>query len=238
MTEQINKLPRFTAAERLFIKSKLFDGLTSNELLKSFKSHFYPGNNYCGNREHLVTWRNRVSNFNVNLDKSQEFKDLLKKARTALANKDARIQHRKNLISKVTYLLAEYDSIRYLELDKDEQDGYIKLNNLLLKHLKDLAIELGEYKTTSINFDQRKQLQVIQQQNVFGGQATVPHLEGDNSTGLRIVAPSVTQLSEDPTAIRGVKGELKPERYPVMPKPVLDASKEVKQPPEPEQREE
>ncbi len=64
----------------------------------------------------------------------------------------------------------------------------------------------------------RRKLQVIQQQNVFGGQATVPHLEGDNATGLRIVAPSVEQQVEREILAKG--GIL-----------AVEPSKEVEQPP-------
>ncbi len=197
MANKINKLapaegmPRFTAAERTFIRMKLFDGLTGDELLKSFKHFFYPGNNYCATKRDVTTWKKRVFHINDKLDKSNEFKDLLKQAKTGLALKDARIANRKNALSRLEYLLTEYEGHKYSQMNKDWQDGFIKLCNLRIKELKDLAIELGEYKTTTMNFDQRKQLQVIQQQNVFGGQATVPHLEGDNATGLRIVAPSV-----------------------------------------------
>lgn len=202
MTEQFNKLPRFTAAERTFLRMRLFDGLTGEELLKSFKHFFYPGNNYCATKRDVTTWKKRVFHINDKLDKSNEFKDLLKQAKTGLALKDARIANRKNALSRLEYLLTEYEGHKYSQMDKDWQDGFIKLCNLRIKELKDLAIELGEYKTTSINVDQRKQLNVYQQQNVFGGQATVPHLEGDNATGLRIVAPSVEALGS-PDAIRG-----------------------------------
>ena len=247
MTELINppgraeggSLPRFTAAERTFIKLKLFEGLTASEILPSFKNFFYPGNNYPGSPLKIKAWQGRVGQTVKLMDKSKEYKDLLYQAKTGLGKKEHRLHVRKKLIAKSINLLADYDGKKYSEMDTDQQNGVINLNSLLLKHLKDLAIELGDYKTTSINVDQRKQLQIVQQQNVFGGQATVPHLQGDDSTGLRIVAPSVEQRSReqvpgelpgeiDPTAVGD--SSLSPDASPAMP----DASKEVEQPPDEE----
>ena len=52
--------------------------------------------------------------------------------------------------------------------------------------LKDIAIEMGEFKNAQVklSIDNRRQA-------IFSGQAIVPRLEGDDETGLRIVAPGV-----------------------------------------------
>ncbi len=193
MTEPKSKLPRFTPANKQFIKNLILDGFTAGEILSRFKNHFFPSNNYCGTPETIRLFKVRICHINRHLDKSNEFKDLLKQAQTGLAKKDYRLLFRKDEISRVAHILSQYDGMNFMELSKDDKNAFLKLRELQIKQLQHLAIELGEFKTTSINVDQRKQLQVIQQQNVFGGQATVPHLEGDNATGLRIVAPSVKE---------------------------------------------
>ena len=56
----------------------------------------------------------------------------------------------------------------------------------MLHALKDIAIEMGEFKNAQVKLSINNRRQAI-----FSGQAVVPHLESDDETGLRIVAPGV-----------------------------------------------
>jgi hypothetical protein len=53
-----------------------------------------------------------------------------------------------------------------------------------MKNSKVFSVEMGEFKNAQVklSIDNRRQA-------IFSGQAVVPKLEGDDETGLRIVAP-------------------------------------------------
>jgi hypothetical protein len=202
-------LPQFSAAEKTLIKFKLLDGWQTADILKEVRKRLHPDDNYCPNPAQIRKFQNRVYALKKRVEKSKEYKELLQEAKSGVAKKDARILVRKRQISNLMYMLDDCVSLSSDEMNDIQFDRYERLNNLLLKHLKDLAIELGDFKTTGINIDMSDRRQ--QQLTVFSGQATVPRLEGDDKTGLRIVAPSVRELEPTTSADEYVE-KLKPEQ--------------------------
>jgi hypothetical protein len=196
-------LPQFSAAEKTLIKFKLLDGWQTADILKEVRKRLHPDDNYCPNPAQIRKFQNRVYALKKRVEKSKEYKELLREARSGVAKKDARIMVRKRQISSLMYMLNDYAGLSSDEMNDIQFDRCERLNNLLLKHLKDLAVELGEYKTTGplIDMSDRRQ----QQLTVFSGQATVPRLEGDDKTGLRIVAPSVKELEQATSADEDVE---------------------------------
>jgi hypothetical protein len=186
----MNKLARFEANQRVFIEFCCIDGLSCGDILTRFTKKFYPDTEYCKTDKERQLFSMRVTKYKAKVEKSKMYKEILLQGKRAFAKKDHRVLTRNNQISSIMSKLNEFRGLSVLEMSREEVANFKELNALLLNALDSMAKEMGQFKTSAavnVNFDQR-------QLNVFPGQATVPRLEGDDKTGLRIVAPSVKAL--------------------------------------------
>ena len=180
-------IPLFTPAQKTFLKLQIFENLTNNDILTKFKAFFFPNNDgYCKNSLETSTFYKRMSAMRKRLDKSQEYKDLMQNAQKGIAKKNNRIQARKKQISSTLLSLGHYDGRVFNDFTPIEKEDFKTLKNLLLKELKDLAIEQGEFKTSNINVavDARKQF--------FDGRAVIQQLPEDR---LKELTPNIEDVS-------------------------------------------
>ena len=172
------KIPRFDAAQWFFIDQKIMDGYEPKELLELFRDQFYNGNGYCRTTNDKQTFIQRILRRRQHLRKSRIYERASKYAKGGLAKKDARLRTRKVQVSRT---MLELEKLKDSFDEKDKYlEYYIKLKTLLLKELRDLAIEMGEFQTSniSVNIDQRKV--------IFRGRAVLPELDKDQLKELEV----------------------------------------------------
>ena len=162
----------------LLVKFQSDISAIKTELLELFRDQFYNGNGYCRTVKEKQTFIQRVLRRRQYLRKRRIYEQASKYAKQGLAKKDARLRARKIHVSKT---MLELERLKKSFEDKEKYyDYYIKLKTLLLKELRDLAIEMGEFQTSniSVNIDQRKV--------IFRGRAVLPELDKDQLKELEV----------------------------------------------------
>ncbi len=164
------KIPKFDAAQWMFIDMKILDGYEPGEILELFRDQFYNGNGYCRKIKEKQIFTERIRRRRLSLKKKKNYVDVLSHSKNGLAKKEGRLRARKKHVSK-TMLELERLKDRFPDDDKAYLDYYVKLKRLLLKELQDLALEMGEWQTSQINVN------VDQRKVIFQGRAVLPELD-------------------------------------------------------------
>jgi hypothetical protein len=153
----MQKLARFDANQIKFIEFCIVEGLSNRDILIQFKAKFFPDDGYCESVKERELFSMRITKYRAKVEKSNTYKELLVQARRAFAQKDHRLLTRNNQISSILTKLAEYADVSVRELSQEDFVKYKDLQALLLNALKDIAMEMGEFKNAQVKLSYRQQ---------------------------------------------------------------------------------